>query len=79
MTGSIPARSLMIISSITFDEFIARARVPVIDAEAPPPAGGPTPEQLQRLLALAWGSALRYWSPATEADRRRSGAAPSAV
>ena len=48
----------------------------MIDAEAPPPAGGPTPEQLQRLLALAWGSALRYWSPATEADRRRSGGGP---
>jgi hypothetical protein len=69
----------MIIPSITFDEFIARARVPVIDAEAPPPAAGPTPEQLQRLLALARGSALRYWSPATEAEEGAPAAAPSAV
>ena len=51
--GSAPARSLMIMSPSAFDEFIARARVPVIDGKAPPPAEPPTPAQLQQLLTLA--------------------------
>jgi mannose-6-phosphate isomerase-like protein (cupin superfamily) len=50
--GSVPARSLMIMSPSTFDEFIACA-VPVVDGEAPPAAETPTSEQIQRLVALA--------------------------
>jgi mannose-6-phosphate isomerase-like protein (cupin superfamily) len=51
--GSVPARSLMIMSPSTFDKFIACAGVPVADGEAPPAAETPTPEQIQRLLAVA--------------------------
>jgi mannose-6-phosphate isomerase-like protein (cupin superfamily) len=51
--GSVPARSLMIMSPSTFDEFIACAGVPVVDGEAPSPAEMPTAEQMQRLVALA--------------------------
>jgi hypothetical protein len=41
----VPARSLMIMSPSTFDEFIACAGVPVIDGEAPPPAETSTPSR----------------------------------
>ena len=51
--GSVPARSLMIMSPSTFDQFIACAGVPVVDGEAPPAAETPTSEQIQRLVALA--------------------------
>jgi mannose-6-phosphate isomerase-like protein (cupin superfamily) len=51
--GSVPARSLMIMSPSTFDEFIACAGVPVFDGEAPPPTEAPTAEQMKRLFALA--------------------------
>ena len=52
--GSVPARSLTIMSPSTFDKFIACAGVPVIDGEAPPPtAETPTPEQMKRSLASA--------------------------
>jgi mannose-6-phosphate isomerase-like protein (cupin superfamily) len=51
--GSVPARSLMIMSPSTFDEFIACAGVPVVDGETQPAAETPTPEQIQRLVALA--------------------------
>jgi hypothetical protein len=50
---SVPARSLMIMSPSTFDEFIACAGVPVLDGEAPPPTEAPTAEQMKRLFALA--------------------------
>ena len=51
--GSVPARSLMIMSPSTFDEFIACAGVPVLDGEAPPPTEAPTAEQMKGLFALA--------------------------
>jgi mannose-6-phosphate isomerase-like protein (cupin superfamily) len=58
-----PARSLMISSPSTFDEFVARAGVPVIDGEAPPPDAAPTPEQIQRLLALAEQFGIQILEP----------------
>ena len=61
--GSVPARSLMIMSPSTFDEFIACAGVPVIDGEAPPPDAAPTPEQIQRLLALAQQFGIQMLEP----------------
>jgi mannose-6-phosphate isomerase-like protein (cupin superfamily) len=51
--GSVPARSLMIMSPSTFDEFIACAGVPILDDGAPNPTQAPTPEQFENLIALA--------------------------
>jgi mannose-6-phosphate isomerase-like protein (cupin superfamily) len=61
--GSVPARSLMIMSPSTFDEFIACAGVPILDDGVPTPTPPPTAEQLQKLLALADKFGIRILEP----------------
>ncbi len=72
--GSIPARGLVIMSPSRFDEFIARAAVPLVDGEAPPPSEAPTAEQLQRLLVLAQQFGIEILDPSAQSTHPASGA-----
>jgi mannose-6-phosphate isomerase-like protein (cupin superfamily) len=69
-TGSVPSRSLMIMSPSTFDAFLALAGIPVEDEAAPPPpANPPSPEQIQHLLGLAQQFGIQILEPPGPSSR----------
>jgi mannose-6-phosphate isomerase-like protein (cupin superfamily) len=51
--GDVPARALLITTPGSFDEFIARAGIPIIGEKYFPSSEPPTPNQIQELIPLA--------------------------
>jgi mannose-6-phosphate isomerase-like protein (cupin superfamily) len=61
--GSVPARALLITTPGSFDEFIARAGIPLLDDQVPHPSEPPTPEQIQGLISLAGEFGIKILAP----------------
>jgi mannose-6-phosphate isomerase-like protein (cupin superfamily) len=62
-SGNVPARSLLITTPGSFDEFIARAGIPIINDVVAHPSFSPTPEQIQELMSLAEEFGIKILAP----------------
>jgi len=67
--GDVPARALLVTTPGGFDDFIARAGIPLIEGAAQPPPAPPTPEQMGRLLKLAEEFGIGILEPPGPPDR----------
>lgn len=61
--GGTPARSLMIMTPSTFDQFISQAGVPLEPGKTPALPSHPSPSELQSLAKLAESFGIRILAP----------------